>query len=204
MNELFILNEGFKQGAQWHKWISERITGRIACDATACGIIAQAIVSSEAGDHLEIGTLFGGTAILAAKIKREKGDGGKVVVIDPLDGYYDKGKDPITKLAPDVRIFEENMSLFGVVDKVELHAVVSNPLPVEGPFVTALIDGDHSYEGCLADWLNVKEITSRYVIFDNVDKNYQGVVKVFSQACSSEGWRPVLLLNGVGVVERTA
>ena len=81
MNELFSLGRRFERGVRLHDLIKEGIIGRIACDQFACGVITE-VVGQCKGDHLEIGTLFGGTVILAVLAKRK----GKVYVIDPLEG----------------------------------------------------------------------------------------------------------------------
>lgn len=198
---LMELDTAYKQGLFTFDRVRTRLKGRIACHRESVGAIC-AVVSLCTGDHLEIGSLFGGTAIAALLMKRA----GKVVCIDPLDGYYGHAKDPTTGMTPSIQILKENLVTFGMEDRAVIVPELSHPWPLaaDAQFDTALIDGDHSFEGAAMDWENCRKHVQRYVIFDNVDKKHPGVVQVFRQACADPEWRPVLLFDIVGVVERCA
>ncbi len=196
---LLELGEAYRRGLLVYERLRANIKGRVACHRETCGVIAE-VVSRCTGDHLEIGTLYGATAILAGLVK----PAGMTLAVDPLDGYYGSPVDPASGLRPSVELVRENVKKFGVEGRVVvLPEYFPCRLPFEfGWFESALIDGDHSYEGALRDWLECKRIVTRYIIFDNVDGKHPGVVEVFRQACADPEWKPVLLFDICGVVER--
>lgn len=127
------------------------------------------------GNHIEIGTMFGGSAIIAALAKAENGYDGLIYCVDPLDGYYGRPFDPNTagKITPSVEIVLENASLWGIEEMLRIFPQKHPPLPEELEnmrFETALIDGDHSYKGALADWNNLKGRVDKYIIFHDIHK----------------------------------
>ena len=143
-------------------------------------MLELAVLLGGHGDHLEIGTLFGASAIHAALTKKRNGLGGKVVCIDPFES------DLLTPtiwaqcndIAPTVEIVMSNATHFGVDDRIEIIQKKSNPLPFAGQrFATAYIDGDHSVEGVRADWNNLKKIVDVAVLLDD-DKTHMGTYKV--------------------------
>lgn len=166
--------------------------GRVASWFEACRTMMDLLTEHSVGDHLEIGTLFGGSAIMSAFVKQ-----GKVVCVDPLDGYYEKGKlDPITNLPVTRKAFEQNVAHFKVGERIELVQKSSNPWPtvLEGrEFTTAFIDGDHNGTGPLSDWLNVsKQIKSGgIVMFDNCAIKYPAVQSACITASATHGWKVV-------------
>lgn len=198
---LFTLGAAYEEGLKLHGEVSRGIKGRVACRRAVCGVIAE-IVTNCGGDHTEIGTLFGGTAIIAGRMKKT----GKVYIIDPLSGYYGAKVDPISRLKPDRELLEANLKHWNVINKSVIVEAVSNPwpLPEDMCFDTALIDGDHSFGGAMLDWNNLKGWVNRYIMFDNVDTEHPGVVSVFRYACADQNWRPVLVYETCAVLERGA
>ena len=91
--------------------------------------------------YLEIGTLWGGTAIIAALAGAEK-----VITIDSMDGIRWSEPDPFY---PDELVTKErilrNFYEFGVEDIIELIHAKSYPFPPKNvyPDIT-LIDGGHN------------------------------------------------------------
>jgi len=163
------------------------------------------------GDHLEIGTLHGATAIMAALAKQECGLSGAVVCIDPLAGYYppgpcrpfgvstDGGKmisseidgPSHTPVTPEV--FWENVDHFGVRERIRLVQAFSCPWPAEledARFVSAYIDGDHYQEGPSIDWANVapRIQPGGLVWFDDCNRNCPGVLLAAVRAVAKDGW----------------
>ena len=141
-------------------------------------ILTQAIINSGNGNHLEIGSLFGGSAIIAALTKKEFDIGGSIYCIDDTKAT---GKDYIT----------DNLKLFGVNDRVSLHIGKSNPFPLQQRFSSALIDAGHDYQSCITDWNNVKQVTDKYIIIHDYDPGHPGVVKASREAMQE--WVPVHL-----------
>jgi len=172
--------------------IHQRIWGRIASEQDNAAIMA--CFAAIEGDHLEIGTLHGGTAILVALIKRELKLDGKVVCIDPLDGYYAGTKfhndtDPITSVPISADVLYDNISRFDLLDRIEIIQHKSDPFPLKNRrFASAYIDGDHWGNVPTVDWQNVNRITDRYVIFDNCDKEHPSVLDACLSAAFTSEW----------------
>ena len=109
---------------------------------------------------MEIGTLWGGTAIIAALAGAKK-----VITIDSMDGIRWNKPDPYY---PDEIVTKErilsNFHAFGVEDRIELIHAKSYPFPLKNiyPDIT-LIDGDHGKD-VLFDWESVKGITKRLIL----------------------------------------
>ena len=179
--------------------VKSGMVGRLADlqDGTLKMLLAMA--QSGNGDHLEIGTLFGGSAIAAALMKKELGLDGNVVCLDPLDGFYigtpiEAPNDPVTKLSINLTTLVENIGRFEVLDRLEIIVRRSYPWPVElekRSFASAYIDGDHWNNIPWLDWLNVKDRVSHFVIFDNYDLEHSDVMTACQQAEQDRNWRRV-------------
>ena len=144
---------------------------------------------SGAGDYIEIGTLFGGSAILAGKYCK-----GHVYCIDPLDGYYAKGRvDKGTNLLPSPKIVRENWESFGLdLDRLHIYAHKHPPWPEElknKRFDIGYIDGEHTHEAAMQDWDALKDRVDKYIIFDNTEK--RGVMDAFEEAVQHPDWEHV-------------
>ena len=141
----------------------------------------SAIVMSAKGDYIETGSAFGGSAIVAAQSLY--GDS-LVYCVDPMWGMHRKTADEQWD------IFWKNVNRAGVADKIVLIRQSSNPWPEflqERKFAVALIDGDHSYAGCKADWLNLKDRVTDFIMFDNIEKP-DSVETVWHEACRDKEW----------------
>ncbi len=161
--------------------IESTIEGRIATSLGACQTLGQAAALSPKGDHLEIGTLYGGTAILVALLNRKLNRPGKVYCVDPLEGYYETGRaDPLSTAPVNESTFRENIRRFGLEDRVVLIKKKSFPFPTEltgMAFSTVLIDGDHWGLAPLIDFDSVRNRTTGFVLFDDYDDRHAAVVK---------------------------
>ncbi len=163
------------------------------------------VAEADGGNHLEIGTLFGGSAIAVALLKLELGQSGVIVCIDPLDGYYkiygsgeDKSGFEVTP-----KILFNNIDKFGVGNRVLVMKAYSQfcfNLSIE--FSTAYIDGEHQHNVPLSDWLLVKDVVSKYVIFDNCDDKHPDVQEACRVADSDPEWKCVYSSGITYVVER--
>jgi hypothetical protein len=174
------------RGIALHAEIEKRIRGRFLMTANDAGILYGAIVAAGNGDHLEIGTAWGGSAIVACMAKLDNGLTGTVYCVDPMDGFYGYKRyhrDPSnTPVCPET--FWGNLAMFGALMPAELVAQSSVPFPAQlqsRMFVSALIDGTHTYEAVRADWKNVRNRISPggYVVFH--DAQFPGVGKVLAQ-----------------------
>ncbi|HMM98567.1 MAG TPA: class I SAM-dependent methyltransferase [Anaerolineales bacterium] len=190
--------------------ILEQIHGRLCLEASNCNFLAQAVSEARSGHHLEIGTLHGGSAILAALVKAQHGYSGDVWCVDPLEGYY-KGTpfacevDWVSKIPVTPEIVIENLRTFGVEDRVHIIQAKSDPLPTGLPdvFSSAFIDGDHWGDAPLRDWMNVKDKVTGYVIFDNTDQSsHPAVVQAVNVARADPDWEVVLEAGITAVLKR--
>lgn len=172
--------------------VQRDMLGRMALEHDNAIIVAR--YAARDGDHLEIGTLHGGSAILVALTKQLLGFSGKVVCIDPLDGYYKNtmrgmNYDPITQVPVSLSTLQENVKRLGVTDRIEIIQARSIPWPIrDREFETAYIDGNHWDGVPMLDWLNVRKVTRQYVAFDNCDPKHPDVVTACE--CAKGTWLP--------------
>lgn len=125
--------------------------------------------------HIEIGALFGAATIYAYHATWLAGQSIPIVVIDPFNGYYGKGVDPLTKLDVCEDRFWQNLELFGVprVQVEVIKTLSADPSAIgrcrSRNVVSILIDGDHSYEGIRNDWLNLAPLVvpGGYALIDD-------------------------------------
>lgn len=137
------------------------------------GLLAQ-IIHNTTGDHLEIGTAYGGSTFIALKTMDYYGRNDKVVCIEP---FGEERRNTLHKAVE--KEFWNNVDHFGYRDRIEHIKAFSHPLPIKNGrrFASALIDGDHSYEYVLNDWLNLKDIIDGYIMFhDYIKKEVREVV----------------------------
>ena len=182
--------------------VKRHMLGRMADEQNNTALMAETALCD--GDHLEIGTLHGGSAIVVALAKREAGYSGRVVCIDPLDGYYPgtvhhKRRDPISGVPVSFETIEENMRRFGV--DLEVIPAYSIPFPLpDRRFATAYIDGDHWNEAPTLDFFNVAQVTDRFITFDNCDAKHPDV----QRACrvAEKIWTPYTRKGITCIVKR--
>lgn len=190
--------------------IIEKIHGRICLEASNCNYLAWAVAQARSGHHLEIGSLHGGSAILASLVKAQHGCSGDVLCVDPLNGYYTGTRfacevDYVSRVPVTPDVMRENLKTFGVGERVHVFQAVSNPLPLGLPdhFTSAYIDGDHWGDAPILDWLNVKERTTGYVIFDNTDSaSHPDVVRAVEMARNDPEWEPILQAGITAIFRR--
>lgn len=190
--------------------INRNINGRLALEEYSIQCLVDAIEKSGEGDHLEIGALFGGSAIAAALAKSKLGYSGTVYSIDPFDGYYNgtvwcpkSKKDPISNVFPSLEIAQRNASACGV--HVTFVKAYSLPFPenLEGKeFVTALIDGNHWNGYPLKDWLAIKDRVAKRVLFDDHDNKHQSVKEACATASKDSEWEEELGTGKIYIVRR--
>ena len=163
--------------------------GRVADNGVNLVFLMSMVANAGDGDHVEIGTLFGASAIVAALIKKELGLEGDVYCIDPYD---DKARSADIKMV-DAKSGERsedqsllngtpeavraNAKLFDV--KLKLVQAYSDPWPDElkdNTFASAYIDGDHLHDMPYKDFMSLSERTSDYIGFDNYEEGYPDVL----------------------------
>jgi predicted O-methyltransferase YrrM len=176
---LFPLTEAYDYGATAAREVADRINGRSVIDPHDAGVISQAIVISKHGNHVEIGTFFGASAIVAAMTKREFDLVGDIHCIDPLKNISSK------------EAIMDNACMFGVEDRIIIHEEYSDPWPIKGRFATGFIDGDHWNDMPLVDWLNMEQVVSHMVIFHDYCRGKPDVTRACLVAAGNPRWIPV-------------
>ena len=173
-----------------HDWIVENMTksSQHTMPSVDNNIIYSVCLQAD-GDHLEIGVLDGGSAITAGLAKLDKKNDEHVYGLDVT----------IRNRAL------ENIERCLVKDYVTLYEQRHPPLPPEleeKTFASTFIDGDHSYDACKADWMNIKDRVTDYIIFHDVQHSKYGSRRVFLEACEDPEWVGLLMAGKVGIVER--
>ena len=193
------------------KEVQASMKGRICYEQNNVAVMASYALEAGHGDHLEIGALFGGSAIVVALLKKRHFLDGKVYCVDPLDGFYfarlGKRVDPDLpgKLRVDRAALDYNIRQFGVEDYIEVIEKPSIPWPDElkgKQFVSVYIDGDHWGNTPTTDWENVKDNVTRFVIFDDNDKKHPSVIKACELAAEDPNWKTVWNAGITYVLER--
>ncbi len=202
---VFMLGDVYELGREIGTEIHSQIEGRVCGVPHDWGIHAEVIAHAGDGDHLEIGTLFGGSAILAACIKEELGLSGRIVCVDPLDGYYGRGIDPISKTEVTKEQVISNAEMFGVEGRLRIISKMSQPWPfaLRRRFASAFIDGDHKFDGAMSDWVAAEAQVDRIVLLDNYDSKHfnNSVVRLCMEIFQnySQSWMP-MHISGISVV----
>lgn len=176
--------------------IQSKIKGRLAYEHHNCNYLAWAIAQAGRGDHLEIGALHGGSAVLAALIKTDAGFDDHIYSVDPLDGYYMGTKheypvDYVTNVPVSPEVFGYNIGTFFFTGRIHWIRGKSVPFPEElayWKFASAYIDGDHEGDTPTLDWQNVSARTHGYVVFDNADAAHPDVLRAVDVAKADPGW----------------
>jgi predicted O-methyltransferase YrrM len=195
--QIFELKEAFEFGKKKGLEIHEKIEGRYAGEPYDWGLMSQMIVWANGGNHLEIGTLFGGSAILAALTKREFSLSGQVTCVDPLTGYYGNPIDVQSKTNVTADAVRRNADIFGANERIELITKLSQPWPLgERRFASAFIDGAHDYASVMSDWENCSKFVDGVIQFDNFDLRHYEIAQVVMTAINHPGWA---LLHASGI-----
>ena len=131
-------------------WVRGAIKGRIALRDPEPALLME--LCRKPGDHLDIGTLWGGSAILAAWAKPAASH---VVTLDNMTVQaWSPGGDPFASLAqvtPEIVL--RNFHACAVAVRISFVLARSFPWPLPGRrFGTALLDGDHEYPSVERDW----------------------------------------------------
>lgn len=159
------------------------VHGRLALFSEMEASALYQLIADHSGDHVEIGTLWGATAVLAGLAKVRSKRKGLVYTIDFMrGGFWDSGDPLHGRQKPTARAVCENIRAFGLQGRVVPVRAASFlfPLPGVQP-ATALIDAGHEYEPCLRDWQSLAPITAKVIAFHDYDGNHPGVKRVVDE-----------------------
>ena len=169
---LFPLDEAWNFGIQTTKRIQETIEGGCGCPEDDGAILAQAIRNAGDGDYLELGTFFGGSAILASLTKKQFGIKGEVFCVDDLE-FYGEARNAATIM--------RNAEKMGA--SINLKVAKTSPFPYIGhKFNVVMIDAAHDLASCLQDWMSARAVSTKYVLFHDYSPGYGGVMAVVKYA----------------------
>lgn len=187
-----------------YEQINSKIIGRIAIRPAEAELLSK--YAGKEGDYLDIGCLWGGTAILAALSKIENDVDGHVYTIDSMrGGYWAHGDPEVENEALSYTKVILNLRNFSVESRVDVLVADSNPLPLPKDVkpTVVLIDGDHRYEGCMTDWLNVKKLEPDYVLFHDYNTKHPGVTRVIDQVKEHDNeYKQIEIVDTMVVFER--
>lgn len=201
---LFPFREPYEYGKKMSQEISKSMIGRSIATPHDSGILTQAVLNSKHGDHVEIGTFFGHSAILVALAKEEFGMHGKVYCIDPWQYRPTVMEDWGAKEIATDRAVMQNAKKFGVEHRIVCIPRESYPFPVElegKTFSTGYIDGDHWNGMPKKDWESLKERVTYSIIIDDYCWGKTEVIATAIEAMSDPLWIPVQL-SGLTLVLR--
>ena len=196
--------------------VETSIVGRLA-NRTGQGrtnnteLLLEYVLRAGDGNYLEIGTLFGGSAITVALLKKDFYQKGHVFCVDPLDGYYHKMApradmlDEQSGQTVTPQTFFENLKKFKVQNRVFLLRDYSTEVvPFTGiEFAVTYIDGHHWEEVPFTDFELVEKVTTKYIIFDNYDEKHPDIVTAVTVALDSPNWKMCHEEEITCIIERT-
>jgi hypothetical protein len=160
--------------------------GRVALIPSDEEIIYE--IASLGKTYVEIGTLFGGSAIVAGMA------GCEVFCIDPLDGYYSakhitkERPDKWTGLVPSEEIVRENWAAAGLdPKKLHIYTQLHPPWPeeIDRTFDAGLIDGNHQLWHVIEDYKGMAPRVN-YLMFHDIHK--AAVRATYNIALESGDW----------------
>jgi hypothetical protein len=174
--------------------VVKEIKGRAADGGISLPFLTAMIEAAPDGDHIDIGSLFGASAITVALMKKELGHKGKVYCIDPYDEKERKTQARVNRIPEELlsaspEELMENAKYFDV--ELELIQKKSYPWPEElkdAVFVTAYIDGDHIGDVPWHDFENLRCRVTNYIGTDNYEEEYADVVNAMWKAMDTDDW----------------
>jgi hypothetical protein len=164
-------------------------------------------------NHLEIGALFGATAIFAARIMDINDASGQVYTVDPcLYELHEACSRKAGNINPDLvshqaEIIQENIKLFGMEDRIVFIQKSSHPLPKELDgiyFETVFIDGDHQNGTPLIDVKNCIKHQIPNIVLDDTHYRYPDIIKAQQYLLGQRGWSQFLSFNATSAFYRHA
>ena len=186
-------------------------SGRVASDmhnALLRAVLARGVPGQEF-NGIEIGVLFGISAMVILEAVSPFFEHAHMTLIDPFEGYYQPDElDPMTRLPVSRRLVERNLDRFGILP--EHYTLIQGYSGDEAvaeqvsgrTYNFLLIDGDHSFEGVKADFDRYAPMiqTGGYIVLDDYSApQWPGVTRFVDEVLSESP-----LVECVGMASRTA
>jgi hypothetical protein len=186
--DFFKLDDAYDYGAEITEKIRD-VVERSIIPTHDAGLLAQVIYNALHSDHVEIGTFYGGTAILAALVKKQFKMHGKIYCVDPLECRPGIIADRVTGGSATTTAVMNNARKLGVEDRIVLVPQLSFPWPLEDKlFGTGYIDGDHWNGMPLNDWNSLRKCVSYAVVFDDYKRGKPEVHQAVMVAANDPEW----------------
>ena len=151
--------------------------------------VCQMAINAGAGDHLEIGTSWGASAIAVALAKKAAGLPGKVYCIDP---YPTKRKaimhQPNLKIA---KISGVRRNIKASEVDVTIVRASSQPFPEkleDKRFVSSYIDGNHVGDMPFKDLMECAKRTQYFIGMDNYEEGYPDLMEAVHKFVALQEW----------------
>ncbi len=152
-------------------------------------------------DYVEIGTMFGGSAIIAGYAVK-----GQVHCIEP---FGVKGNPFATKMGEfvSVRHLRANWEVHHDLNRLVVHKQKHPPWPesIDGMFDVGLIDGDHTESQVWKDWEGMKDRIKHKIFFHDVrpvQDDGKNPTNVFHEIIKLPEWELLEVRGVMGVVRR--
>lgn len=176
------------------KEVVKNLNGRTADGGISLPWLGSMVATAGPGNHLDIGSLFGASAITAALVKKKLGHEGKIYCLDPYLPREDIAWGGGKPIPPEVRDgspeqLMANAEKFGV--ELELVQAKSQPWPKELDqvvFSSVFIDGDHRGDTPWLDFLESSKRCNGFIGIDNVEEEYKDVVSAVEKAMALDDW----------------
>jgi len=167
--------------------------GRAADTGASLPALGEMVRLGGNGDHVEIGCLFGASAIMAALVKEHYHLSGTIYTIDPFEprsvAYFDKVPEGTEEGSIDAVL--ENLDHFHVGHRVQVLKMSSYPWPAEldkHEFVTGFIDGNHVGLAPWFDFLSLRDRVKLFIGIDNFEESYPDVLAAGVRTLAVGGW----------------
>ena len=186
--------------------VIQGLEGRVADRGISLPALCCMVAAGRNGDHVEIGTSYGASAIAVALTKKALGYSGEVYCVDPFPDRL-AGAQKAVNLPSSIadnpekleaakkvinsspEIVQANADKLGV--KLTIIPKPSFPWPEElkdKEFSTAYIDGWHANEAPWDDFQNLRDRVTKYIAFDNYEEDYPAVMSAVHRAVSTGQW----------------
>ena len=203
LGSFMTFGDAYYYGYDAAQMIKNKIEGRTIFYPHEAGVMAQMIYDARHSDHVEIGTLFGASAILVAMVKDRFSMHGNVYCVDPLEMRKVTLDDLGTGTKASSDLVMKNAECLGVADRIKIVLAPSYPWPLENKtFGTGYIDGDHWNGMPSKDWNNLKDRVKYGIIIDDYCIGKPEVQDVVMDAFNDPNWTLIQIAGAMAFLRR--